>query len=88
MCVGRTDHHDSFHFLGRSFRLVIAGGDVGQFNPFLGHPGLVANLPFLMKSYHQLVDYHSKDGAKERGEDRDQEPIVIGTEGKHKQGYQ
>ena len=39
-----------------------------------------------MKPDHQLVDDHSKDGAEERGEDRHQEPVVIGAEGKHREG--
>lgn len=37
---------------------------------------LVALLSFHVEADHQLVDHHANDGAKERSEDRHQEPTV------------
>lgn len=58
--------------------IVVVGGDVGESHilRFGAVLVLVAFLSLHVEADHQLVDDHANDGAKERSEDRHQEPTV------------
>jgi len=54
----------------------VVAGDVGELDALLLEALLVAHFSLHVDADHHLVDYHADDGAKERGENRHQEPAV------------
>lgn len=71
----------SVHFFGSLFGVgVVVGGDVGESDILLLCALLVTYFSLHMEANHQLVDYHTDNGAKEWGKNGHQEPAVSNPE--------